>query len=119
MATLAGLGATVIVAKGPVVLAALTTIVADPDTLPLVARTVVVPGVAAAVNNPVEVIVPAPLATDHVGVIATTFPAASRAVAVNCIVPEVARVSLAAETTMLAGAPPPPGPEGGPLSLAQ
>jgi hypothetical protein len=120
-ATLAGLGATAIVANGPGGggVAAWTTIVADPDTLPLMARTVAVPGEAAAVNIPAGVIVPSPLATDHVGVIATGFPAASRPIAVNCRVPEAERVSLTGAITMLASVPPPPDTPVGTFCLEQ
>src|SRR2546423_4668920 len=102
------------------VVGALTTIVADPDTPPLVARMVAVSGEAGAVNIPAGVMVPPPLATDHVGVIATGFPVASKPIAVNWRVPEVGRVSLAGATAMLAGAPPPPDtPVGGAFCLAQ
>ena len=71
-ATLAGLGRTVIAARTPGgVVAALTTTVADPEIVPLVARITDVPGAASAVKTPVLVTTPLPLATDQVGVMET------------------------------------------------
>src|SRR3954470_6966557 len=120
-ATLTRSGATSIVANAPDgVIAALTTIVADPDTPPLVAWMVAVSGEAGAVNIPAGVMVPSPLATDHVGVIATGFPAESRPIAANCRVPEVGRVSVAGATVMLVSVPLlPDTPVGGAFSLVQ
>ena len=80
---------------------------------------VLVPADDPAVNPPDPSIVPLPLVTDHVGVKATVFPWASFPTAVNCRVPELETVSLAGATAMLAGVLPPPGPVGGPFSLAQ
>src|SRR5579862_595360 len=82
IATDAGFGVTVIVASAPEV----TTTVAVPEMVPLVAVTVLVyvPGVVPAVNKPPLPMVPPPFATDHAGVMATTLPLASVPTAVNC-----------------------------------
>ena len=83
IASVAGLGVTVIVATGPTV----TVTVAVPEMVPLVALTVLanVPGAVPEVKRPeVELIAPPPAATDHTGVIATTFPKASFPTAVYC-----------------------------------
>src|SRR3982750_2888200 len=62
------------------------TTVARPNTLPLVARTVLVkvPVAPPDVNTPLASIVPPPLVTDHTGEMAMTLPFPSRAVAANC-----------------------------------
>jgi hypothetical protein len=80
----------------------LTTTVADPETVPLVAWTTDVPAAESAVKRPFCVIVPRPLATDQVGVIVTWLPAPSFARAVNCSVPEMVSVSGLGETVMVA-----------------
>ena len=85
-----------IVASAPVV----TITVAVLVMLPLVAMTVFVnvPGVEAAVNTPVALIVPPPVTTDHVGLMATDAPEKSIPTAVNCCVPFAAMVFGLGET---------------------
>jgi hypothetical protein len=97
-----GFGVTVIVASGPGVMM----IVAVP-VIPLhvtVTVFVKVPAVVPAVNRPVdELIVPPPLATDHVSASTlTAFPSWSVPVTVNCCVPPVARVAEAGVTVSVA-----------------
>lgn len=67
------LGLTTIVAIGATG-AVVTVTVAMPLTVPLVALTVAVPGAVPAVKSPELLMVPLPLAMDHVGVIATVCP---------------------------------------------
>ena len=82
MPRLAGSGVIVMLASAP----ALTVTVANPETPPLVALTVLVyvPGTVPAVNRPTALIVPPLATTDQVGVVGTTLPKASLPVAVNC-----------------------------------
>jgi hypothetical protein len=99
-----GFGVTVIVASGPGV----TIAVAVPKMDPLVALTVFgnVPAVVPAVNNPVAALmVPPPAVTDHTGVIATTFPFASRPTAVYCWVPLIGIVPGFGVTVIVASGP--------------
>ena len=98
-----GFGETVIVASGPVV----TVTVAEPETAPLVARTVLenVPGAVPAVNRPAPVIVPPLATTDQVGETETTLPPASRPTTVNCCVPLMASDTGFGVTVIVASAP--------------
>src|SRR5687767_3912590 len=63
-----------------------TVTVAKPETVPLVARTVLanVPRVGPAVNRPLVLMAPPPLTTLQETVTGTVFPAESLPVAVNC-----------------------------------
>ena len=81
--------------------------VAVPKIAPLVALTVLVnvPDVVPAVNKPALAIVPPPLTTDQVGVIATTLPFASLPTAVNSWVPPVGNVAEAGVTVIVANGP--------------
>src|SRR4051812_13887318 len=101
--TEAGLGVTVMLATTGV-----TVTVAEPEMVPLVARTVLayVPDVLPAVKRPVAApIVPPPFAIDHTGVSTTALPLASLPVAVNCWVPPTASVAGVGVTVMVASAP--------------
>ncbi|MGD0993734.1 MAG: hypothetical protein ABR998_14835 [Gemmatimonadales bacterium] len=101
-------GVTVMVARTPGV----TVTVAKPETLPaaqsavLHALTVLTngPDTVPAVNKPVPLMAPPLATTDHVGVIATTFPLPSLPTAVNCWVPLMARTCGLGVTVMLARA---------------
>src|SRR5690606_15145559 len=79
MSRVTGFGVTTMVASGP----AVTMAVAVAEMPPLCARIVLwnAPGVVPAVNRPVALMVPPPLVTVQVGVLAITLPKASVLVA--------------------------------------
>src|SRR5207244_2796607 len=84
---------------------AVRTTVEVPNTVPLVALTVLVnvPAVVPPVNNPVMLlIVPPPFATDQTGEIGNTLPLASRPTAEYCCVPLVVMVFGFGVTVMVA-----------------
>ena len=91
MGIVPGFGVTVIVARTPGV----TMIVIGTVTPLQVTDTVLVnvPATVPAVNNPVDVIVPPPATTDHVGVTLRTLPFDALATTVNCCVPFTASVT--------------------------
>ena len=64
-----------------------------------------VPNVVPAVNNPVALMVPPPLITDHAGVMETTLLKASFPVAVNCRVAPLVTVVGFGVTTIEASGP--------------
>ena len=104
MASVTGLGVTVMVASGPGV----TLTVAVPKIAPEVARTLLAkaPTVVPAVKSPVEALmVPGGLVVDQTGVMATTLPAASRPTAVNCCCAPMASVAGLGVTVMVASGP--------------
>ena len=80
-----------------------------PETVPLVARTVLVkvPAALPAVKRPLALIVPPLATTDQTGVNATMLLPASRPTAVNCRVPLLARTTVFGETVTDATAPAP------------
>jgi hypothetical protein len=76
--------------------------VAEPDRVPTAAPTTEVPAEVGAVNNPVEVIEPPPLLTDHVndGWVAMALPNWSLATAANCFVVPILMVVVAGLTAI-------------------
>src|SRR5579862_1631704 len=104
--TVTGFGVTVMVASAGAVAVSVT--VAVPETLPLVALTVLanVPAVVPAVKRPlVELMVPPPFTAVQTGEIGTTLPFASLPTAVNCCVPLVCMATGFGDTVMEARPP--------------